>query len=290
MDPISPSANSAVIPLDVVENPHWPAIEPLPEISLLPVLEFQTNWLPSGLDLWILDYAERSGCPIDYLAVSAMVEIAVLVGRKCAIYPKKHDDWLVVPNLWGAVIGRPSAMKSPAIQAMLKPLKKFEDQKNDDFAREVREYEIQSFINKAAQESAKKKLVTASQKDDQKTIALVKEQLCEIQNTSANIPKRKRFITNDSTVEKLGVLLNENPNGLLLLRDELTGWLSSMEKHDRLHEKAFYLECFNGSGDYTFDRVTRESVHIESTIISVLGGITPGKLKPYIRGAVEQGI
>jgi hypothetical protein len=33
----------------------------------------------------------------------------------------------------------------------------------------------------------------------------------------------RRYKTNDSTVEKLGELLRENPVGLLILRDELVG-------------------------------------------------------------------
>ena len=35
-------------------------------------------------------------------------------------------------------------------------------------------------------------------------------------------PLRRRYIVNDTTVEKLGELLNRNPRGLLLFRDELT--------------------------------------------------------------------
>ena len=38
-------------------------------------------------------------------------------------------------------------------------------------------------------------------------------------------PARRRYLTNDSTVEKLGELLNQNPNGVLCYRDELTGLL-----------------------------------------------------------------
>ena len=37
-------------------------------------------------------------------------------------------------------------------------------------------------------------------------------------------------MVNDSTVEKLGELLNENPNGLLVFRDELTGFLRQLDR------------------------------------------------------------
>jgi hypothetical protein len=29
---------------------------------------------------------------------------------------KRHDDWTVIPNLYGAMIGRPSLLKSPAMK------------------------------------------------------------------------------------------------------------------------------------------------------------------------------
>jgi hypothetical protein len=51
-----------------------------------------------------------------------------------------------------------------------------------------------------------------------------------------------RLVVNDSSVEKLGELLNENPNGLTLVRDELSGWLGKLSKEEFQSERAFYLE------------------------------------------------
>jgi len=43
-------------------------------------------------------------------------------------------------------------------------------------------------------------------------------------------PRERRYVVNDTTVEKLGELLNQNPNGLLLFRDELSGFLRLMAR------------------------------------------------------------
>jgi putative DNA primase/helicase len=43
-------------------------------------------------------------------------------------------------------------------------------------------------------------------------------------------PVAKRYLVNDATVEKLGELLNHNPNGLLLFRDEVSGFLHTMDQ------------------------------------------------------------
>ncbi|WP_375662702.1 DUF3987 domain-containing protein, partial [Bartonella sp. CL266QHHD] len=55
-----------------------------------------------------------------------------------------------------------------------------------------------------------------------------------------------RFIVNDVTVAKLGELLKENPRGLLMVRDELSGFLTNLERKEYQTDRAFYLTAFNG--------------------------------------------
>ena len=93
-------------------------------------------------------------------------------------------------------------------------------------------------------------------------------------------------MVNDSTVEKLGELLNENPRGLLLIRDELPGFLARMEKEEFASERAFYLEAFNGAGCFTYDRIGRGTVHIANCTLSIVGGVQPSRIAPIVRGAI----
>ena len=83
-------------------------------------------------------------------------------------------------------------------------------------------------------------------------------------------------MTQDATVEKLGELLQENPRGMLVSRDELAGWLRTMDKPGREGDRDFYLEGWNGSGGYTLDRIGRGTVHIPAVTLSICGGIQPG--------------
>lgn len=84
----------------------WPEITPLP-VGLPPVRPFDPRVLPDVFRGWIVDIAERTQCPIDFPAAGAMVALAGVVGRKIGIRPKRMDDWLVVPNMWGVIVGRP---------------------------------------------------------------------------------------------------------------------------------------------------------------------------------------
>jgi hypothetical protein len=87
--------------------------------------------------------------------------------------------------------------------------------------------------------------------------------LAELIDGSDSDPPCPRIIINDATVEKLGELLNENPRGVLLIRDELSGFLARMENEEHQSERAFYLEAFNGDGRFTYDRIGRGTIHIE---------------------------
>ena len=96
-------------------------------------------------------------------------------------------------------------------------------------------------------------------------------------------PVEKRYLVNDATVEKLGELLNHHPNGLLLFRDELSGFLHTMDRPGHENDRAFSCEAWNGTGAYTYDRIGRGTLHIRAACVSVLGGIQPVPLERYLR-------
>ncbi len=102
-------------------------------------------------------------------------------------------------------------------------------------------------------------------------------------------PGQKRYVINDATIEKLGEVLQDNPDGLLVFRDELMGLLRGLDKAGREQDRAFYLEGWNGEGQFTFDRIARGTKFIPAVCLSILGGIQPGPLSDYFRAAAKSG-
>jgi hypothetical protein len=84
------------------------------------------------------------------------------------------------------------------------------------------------------------------------------------------------------------VLLKDNPRGILMVRDELAGWLRTLDKPGREGDREFYLESWNGTGSFTFDRIGRGEIYIPSVCVSVCGGIQPAKLQRYISDAITE--
>ncbi len=282
--------NSRPMPNKLVVDEDKPFPDIVPLDSSLPAVEpFDFRLLPEAIAAWVRDIAERTQCPPDFVAIPTMVSLASIIGRKSAIHPKRHDDWLVIPNLWGVLIGRPSTMKTPAMAEGLRPLKRLAIKAHEKFKLECDEYEVDEIFSKQRQSMRAEDVKKALKSKNHLKIQDAREDALEAVRNEQESPVEHRYIVNDATIEKLGELLNQNPNGLLLERDELTGWLRNLDREDRANDRAFYLECFNGANRYTYDRIGRGTLHIESTTLSIIGGLQPSKLRPYIWHALHQG-
>ena len=100
---------------------EWPDPAELPE-GLPAVQPFDPILLPENLRPWITDTAARMQVPLDFPAIASMVALGSVVGRKMGIRPKRRDDWTVIPNLFGGIVGRPGLLKTPALQEACRPL------------------------------------------------------------------------------------------------------------------------------------------------------------------------
>jgi hypothetical protein len=211
----------------------WEPPEPLPH-GLPPVDTFDPAMLPQCLRGRLANIAERMQVPLDYLAAGAMVVISSLVGRKLGIYPKKRDDWIVVPNLWGMIVGRSALLKSPALAEVMKPLGRLIADAQEAHKEELAGYEIKAMVAEAEAKALKKNIeLLASQAAKTGDRSKLMEAAKTGGSEAPECPTLRRYKTEDATVEKIGDLLLENPKGILNHRDELSGWFRSLDKQGR---------------------------------------------------------
>ncbi len=258
--------------------------EPLGDIPALhpPVPSLPPELLPDPLRAWLIDIAERTSLPLEFVACPALVALGAVIGRGVGIHPKRFDDWLATANFWGGVVGRPGLMKTTAISEATKPVRALAIKARERYQEE----EAQAQAERTRLELEVSALKEKAKKDAKNggIHANFTEVLRDLnaQLEEATVTER-RYMTQDPTTEKLGELLRENPRGLLVLRDELAGWLGTLERPGREGDREFYLEAWNGTGSYTVDRIGRGTVHIPGLCVSILGGIQPGKLERYLR-------
>ena len=278
-------ATSAGSAGDVTGVPEfdWGVPEDLPD-ELPAVVPFDPETLPPRLLPWIADVVDRMQCPMDYPAIGALVTLAAVIGRQCGIRPLSRDDWTVIPNLWGAVVGRQGTMKSPALQETTQFIRALEDVARRQHKDDLTQYQADLEIAKATRDVRQKELrKTIQGNGDPPQLAV------EIAAADPDAPKRTRYLLHDTTVEKIGEILAANPRGVLIFRDELTGFLRSLDKQGQEGARAFFLEAWNGSGDFSYDRIGRGTVDIDAACVSILGCIQPGPIGEYLRGIAKGG-
>jgi putative DNA primase/helicase len=250
---------------------------PLPP-ELLPVPPFPVEALPDTLRPWVADVAERMQCPPDFVAVPLIVGASLLAGRVARVRLRRRDDWTEPANLWAAIVGRPGMMKTPAMRAALAPLDELETAAREDFEAEAERYRVEALAAKlrgeALQAEAKKALRADRGADVSALLADAEE---------PEPAQRRRFMVNAPTWEKLHALLADNPGGLCMVRDELSGWLHDMGREEQAEARSFFVAAWSGGG-FTVDRIGRGTVTALDMRLSVIGAIQPGPLAHVMRG------
>ncbi len=261
----------------------WPDPVPLPS-GLPPVAPFDAELLPEALRGWVADIADRMQCPPDFTAVGAVVALSSLVGARAVVKPKARDDWAVTPNLWGAIVGRPGVMKSPALSEVLKPLQRLEKTERELWQAAHEAWQLDCKVAELAAKANEKQAAAQAAKDPAKARALLQPA-----DNMTPEPTMRRYVVNDATVEKLAELLTVNPWGTLVYRDEIHGLLCSMDKQGQEGARGFYLTGYDGNQGHAVDRIGRGESFVPRVCLAMLGGIQPGKVQSYVRDAVAGG-
>jgi putative DNA primase/helicase len=254
------------------DSTDWP--EPKRIHATLPsVPEFDPELLPGAFRDFAVDLADRMQVPLDFPAAALTVALGSVVGRRASITPKENDrSWGVVPNLWGGIVARPGSLKSPAVKEVFRPLKSLEVAAIAQHKAEIEEYEKEL----EGWEMRKKK-------------AYGPKGGGVFDEPKPERPPGTRYLLNDATIEKLHAIHIDNPQGVFLNRDELAGFLATLDTKGRERDRPFFLEGWNGDSSYTIDRIGRGTLFVPHLCISLFGGIQPAKLQSYLSGAVVGG-
>ncbi|WP_059358614.1 DUF3987 domain-containing protein [Parachlamydia acanthamoebae] len=260
--------------------------QPLEEISFQ-TLPCPLHTLADPIVHWTQGVSMQMQISEDYAITPFLVSVGSLIGRKRGLELRPGSRWIEFANLWGMCVGRPAMMKSPAMNAAFHFLVVLANRAKAHFEQIIKKYqkecEICQIKKKVREDEYKRELKEAIKNHkDQANIHFHEED-------PPQEPKRKRYKTQDATIEKLTELLIDNPQGLLLYRDELAGWFHSFEKHGHENDREFYLESWSGKGDYDVDRIGRGSLFVPALCLSIFGSIQPGPLSKYIRDTVRGG-
>lgn len=189
------------------------------------------------------------------------------------------------------MIGDPSSGKSNALKSTNKFIKKLNKLAQDKYKKDQQQYvqnkellECKILAIKKGIEAEGKK-ATASDNSIANFEKSFKDNMQKLAELEEDKPILKHYTVAKTTVEKLLLILQGNPDGIMLELDELASFLVKLSKDDNADERGLYLSGFNGDLQYTYDTINRGTVFIPRLILSVFGGIQPSKLKRFLNEA-----
>jgi hypothetical protein len=189
-----------------------------------------------------------------------------LVGNARRLKVKK--DWFAPPILWTVVVGESGQGKSPAYRMVLEPIRALQQRANEEYEAALKKY-LQDYEiyerERARWHKGKSDSIVPPEKPAP--------------------PPMIKYWVSDITVEALAMVLQANPRGVLLARDELAGWIGSFDRYAgnkgrASADAAHWLEMYNG-GAITVDRKTGHppTIYVPMAAVSITGTIQPGILR-----------
>ncbi len=222
---------------------------------------FPEDVLPRALRELVSESSASIVCPPDFIAVPLLVAAGAALGNGLEIEIK--PGWREGPNLYAAIIGKPGSKKSPALGQALKPLlavqrdlKQEHDHLVEVFKRESSHWEGQPKGERGPKPE------------------------------SPNFP---HLYTTDATSEALAAIL-QHSKGLLLMRDELVGWVRGMDMYrggkgaDRQH----FLSMWSRATIKVDRKHHEHPILVQRPCLAIVGGIQPDLIKDLADAAERE--
>jgi len=232
------------------------------ESSTIPVWQpFPTSALPPAAASLVEEAARAIGCDEAFVALPLLAVLGSAIGttRRVELKP----GWTALPIVWPVTVAESGSHKSPAADVSLDHVREREDRLHEEYLSELGDFELDLEAYEKARAAWRQ-----SKKDGGDAPPRPKE------------PLQRRVLIEDATVEALVAALADNPRGLLMATDELSGWLDSFGRYNGTagSDESFFLKAFSGRSHNVSRRTGRRSLHVRQAAVWVTGTIQPGVL------------
>jgi hypothetical protein len=221
---------------------------------------FPLDALPPELAGFVREASRALQCAPEALVLPLLAALGAMIGNSRWIQLK--PGWIEPALLWTVVVLASGKVKSPAFDLVLRPLQHFEAETREQHRLALRQYEREMTRYRAALRLWEKKPYGPMPDEPVRPACL-------------------RLQVSDTTIEGLFPILEENPRGVLLQRDELAGWFKSFDAYRQGQggDCQHWLSIHRASA-VTLDRKKdRESRHVPHAFVAITGGIQPATLR-----------
>lgn len=219
---------------------------------------FPLDALPAPIAQYVAKASQAIQCDPAMVVLPMLAVLGAAAGTSREV-EVKEDSWLEPLVVWSVIVARSGSCKSPAFRAAVSCLIDLDQRLYRDW--------------------------------EQGAASGVPE------SPGGRRPPCKRHVVEDITVEALAMVLRDNPQGVLLFRDELSGWFGSFDRYTsgtKGADSSRWLEAFS-AGPWRIDRKTgpehERQFRVESASVCITGTIQTPVLKRCVGSQhIENGL
>lgn len=249
----SPAIKQSVVVDDHPEAGHAPGqqlIELPPKYSPPPL-----TLLPSNLQEYVCAAADSLDVDVAFIFLPLLSACAAAIGNSRSLRIKK--GFVQPAILWTTIVARSGSKKSPALSA------------------------IASFVN--ARERQLLQLNTAARSRFDQCHQEWDAKPKKARGEEPKQPARLTCSLDDLTLSAIAPILQDNPRGALVVKDELASWLGSFGQFSKTSggtaaDLSGWLSLFNGERLFLDRKTNRESIRVFNPRLSIAGCIPPSVL------------
>ncbi len=203
-------------------------------------MPFPTYVFAKPVESFVQRVAASITCPVDLPATAALATLATAIGTSRSIEIKK--GFKEYPGFFAACVASPGTGKSAAIRLVTEPLR----QRQITFLEEYHSEQLDR---------------------------------AEGCRPPAASPPPESVIVTDTTTEALAVDLQASPRGILLVQDELSGFIPSLLRYRKSGDLQFFLSAWSNETIKVSRRKRQnDPIFVANPFLSIIGGIQPSKL------------
>jgi hypothetical protein len=252
------------------DEPDWGLLED--RRSNLP--GFPVEALPASLHDWLVRAARGAGVTPAHVVVPLLGIASSLIGTARRV--RASRPWSEPLSMWVALIGFSGTGKTPGLDVTRRVISLIERGRKQKIAEMQRAHETRAQKAKAE----RKKWEQAVAKAVEGGLPAPPKPASAMEPGSFVAP---RLCVSDSTIERLAVLLEVQPQGMAFVADELARLFLNMKRYSGGQDNEFWLEAWNGK-NFVVERQGRPPVVLDYLLVGVAGGFQPDKLARAFEG------
>jgi Protein of unknown function (DUF3987) len=250
---------------------------PVTTPTSIPVRPFPVEVFPEAIATLITQGAAALPCAPDLIGVPMLAVLGTAIGTSYAVQMKQ--GWTEGPRVHSGVIAPPGDKKSPAEKLATRPLHVLQAKHGQDFEAQQVQHDLAMLVYEV-------QLADWRSKRRKKADSQQPEGTEQPPPPKPDAPAMTQLLTVDATVEALASILSSNPRGVLMERDELTGWVLSMNQYKggKGADRQMWLSFWNGASVVINRKGRPDPLVLSNPFVCVTGGLTPDCLGDLVDG------